>query len=303
MKPSRILLIPILCLSVVVADATIINKVIIGQDDPSINFPYEYETVGVLPGANLRLQSPNGILIHSGPDLLPVVHIRGNGFVGIGGQSPTTPFDVVTNPDSRIQFSATKGTLVAGNNNGGSIYFGADVTTGNNMPTAAIESSWGGAHTPQIAMGVIREQNRRSAVLFDFSGNSIFYSYNTERMRLNRDGKLGIGTTSPTHALTVNGPIRAKEVIVDTGWADDVFASDYRLASLKEVEAHIEQEGRLPGMPSAKEVAENGLSVGEAQSLLLRKIEELTLHVIRLEKKNEQLEQRLAEITEPKQLK
>ncbi|AHF90390.1 hypothetical protein OPIT5_09445 [Opitutaceae bacterium TAV5] len=122
-------------------------------------------------------------------------------------------------------------------------------------------------------------------------------------MRLNRDGKLGIGTTSPTHALTVNGPIRAKEVIVDTGWADDVFASDYRLASLKEVEAHIEQEGRLPGMPSAKEVAENGLSVGEAQSLLLRKIEELTLHVIRLEKKNEQLEQRLAEITEPKQLK
>jgi hypothetical protein len=123
--------------------------------------------------------------------------------------------------------------------------------------------------------------------------------YFSPEFTITPSGNMGVGITYPTHKLTVNGPIRAKEVIVDTGWADDVFSSDYRLASLKEVEAHIGQEGRLPGMPSAKEVAENGLSVGEAQSLLLRKIEELTLHVIRLEKKNEQLEQKLTEIRKP----
>ncbi|EIP98833.1 hypothetical protein OpiT1DRAFT_03303 [Opitutaceae bacterium TAV1] len=225
------------------------------------------------------------------------LNITSEGRVGIGVY-PNAEFDM-GGVGGRIQFTRTQSTLVEGNNNGGAIYFGADIAAGNNNPTAAIETSWGGVHTPQIAMGVIREQNRKSAVLFDFSGNAVFYSYNTERMRLNGSGNLGIGTASPTHKLTVNGPIRAKEVIVDTGWADDVFLPDYRLASLKEVEAHIEQEGRLPGMPSVTEVAENGLSVGEAQSLLLRKIEELTLHVIRLEKKNEQLEQRLAEITEP----
>lgn len=117
-----------------------------------------------------------------------------------------------------------------------------------------------------------------------------------EMFSILNNGNVGIGVTWPSHKLAVNGPIRAKEIIVDTGWADDVFSPDYNLSSLREVEAHIEQEGRLPGMPSAKEVAENGISLGETQSLLLRKIEELTLHVIRLEKKNEQLEQRLIEI-------
>ncbi len=46
-------------------------------------------------------------------------------------------------------------------------------------------------------------------------------------------GNIGIGTTSPSHKLAVNGTIRAKEIIVDdTGWADYVFADDYRLAPL-----------------------------------------------------------------------
>ncbi len=109
-------------------------------------------------------------------------------------------------------------------------------------------------------------------------------------MRILSNGNVGIGTTSPTHKLAVNGTIRAKEVIVDTGWSDYVFDPAYRLAPLSEVEQHIKTEGHLPGIPSAREVAEHGVSMGEMQSKLLAKIEELTLHQIEQEKRIERLE-------------
>lgn len=103
-------------------------------------------------------------------------------------------------------------------------------------------------------------------------------------MTVDQSGMVSIGTNTPTHPLTVNGAIRAKEIIVDTGWSDYVFESGYRLAPLSEVEQHIKEKGHLPDVPSAKEVAAKGVSVGESQALLLRKIEELTLHLIAQEK-------------------
>jgi hypothetical protein len=107
-------------------------------------------------------------------------------------------------------------------------------------------------------------------------------------------GNVGIGTTSPgTYKLAVNGTIRAKEVIVDTGWSDYVFADDYRLAPLSEIEAHIKAEKHLPGIPSADDVEAGGVSLGDMQSKLLAKVEELTLHLIRIEKENTELRQRV----------
>lgn len=105
------------------------------------------------------------------------------------------------------------------------------------------------------------------------------------RMIITSAGNVGVGTTSPSHKLAVNGAIRAKEVIVEsTGWSDYVFADDYRLSPLSEVEKHIKSNGHLPGIPSASEVAQQGVSLGEMQSKLLAKIEELTLHLIAQEK-------------------
>jgi len=104
------------------------------------------------------------------------------------------------------------------------------------------------------------------------------------------NGNWSLNNTNMPHALTVNGAIRAKEIIVDTGWADDVFSEGYKLASLAETESYIQSNGHLPGIPSAKEVEANGVSIGESQSLLLRKIEELTLHMIQVEKRVAELE-------------
>ena len=99
------------------------------------------------------------------------------------------------------------------------------------------------------------------------------------------DGNVGIGTTNPTQKLSVNGTVQAKEVIVDSGWSDFVFDESYKLKALSETEAFIKTEKHLPGIPSAKEVAKQGVSVGEMQAKLLAKIEELTLHVIEQEKR------------------
>ncbi|KAB5483627.1 hypothetical protein [Flagellimonas hadalis] len=95
---------------------------------------------------------------------------------------------------------------------------------------------------------------------------------------------LGIGTTDPgTYKLAVKGKIRAEEIKVETGWADYVFEEGYSLPTLEEVEKHIKEKGHLINIPSAKEVAENGIELGKMNKLLLEKIEELTLYVIELE--------------------
>jgi hypothetical protein len=111
-------------------------------------------------------------------------------------------------------------------------------------------------------------------------------------MYIKQNGNIGIGTTNPTYKLAVNGTIRTKEVIVETGWADYVFEKDYKLPSLKEVEQFIKKNKHLPEIPSAQEIQKNGLSVGEIQTKMMQKIEELTLYVIELQKQIDELKKK-----------
>jgi hypothetical protein len=116
------------------------------------------------------------------------------------------------------------------------------------------------------------------------------------RMTITKAGQVGIGTATPcvgsvsNCALAVKGAVRANEIIVDTGWSDYVFDAGHRVAPLSEVADYIAQNHHLPDMPSSEEVAKSGVSVGEMQSKLLAKIEELTLHLIQDEKKIAELE-------------
>ena len=76
-------------------------------------------------------------------------------------------------------------------------------------------------------------------------------------------------------------------------WSDHVLQDDYDLKPLSEVESFIEQEGHLPGVPSAEEVKDSGYTVHEMTRTLLEKVEELTLHTIAQQKA---LEEQQAEI-------
>lgn len=103
------------------------------------------------------------------------------------------------------------------------------------------------------------------------------------------DKNVGIGTTDTKgYKLAVAGNMIAESVKVQlrSAWPDYVFAKDYTLPSLKETEKHIKENSHLPGIPSAAEVKSNGLDVGEMNAKLLKKIEELTLYVIDLNKKS-----------------
>jgi len=74
-------------------------------------------------------------------------------------------------------------------------------------------------------------------------------------------------------------------------WPDYVFEKGYELKPLTEVENFINTEKHLPGVSSAKTIAENGLNLGEMQKMQMEKIEELYLHLIALEKRVKQLEE------------
>ncbi|MDG3581258.1 hypothetical protein [Galbibacter pacificus] len=107
-------------------------------------------------------------------------------------------------------------------------------------------------------------------------------------------GNVGIGTEDPgSWKLAVNGKIRAKEVKVETSWSDFVFENDYELPTLEEVEKHIQEKGHLKDIPSDKEVAKEGIYLGEMDAKLLQKIEELTLYIIEQNKRIEALEDKL----------
>ena len=124
----------------------------------------------------------------------------------------------------------------------------------------------------------------------------------TERMTIESNGNVGIGTTSPDAKLAVNGNIHTKEVKVDlVGWPDYVFEEEYHLPTLQEVETHIEEKGHLQNIPSAKKVEENGIKLGEMNSKLLQKIEELMLYTIQQQKEIEELKNEISELKKVKE--
>jgi hypothetical protein len=111
-------------------------------------------------------------------------------------------------------------------------------------------------------------------------------------------GKVGIGTITPEARLSVDGNIQCEEieVVVVQGTAPDyVFEKDYNLLPLKELEAYINQNKHLPEVPSAKEMEADGLNLREMNLLLLKKVEELTLHLIEVKKEVGQLKDQLAQ--------
>lgn len=177
------------------------------------------------------------------------------GRVGIGVTNPVYPLTVMV-PSNSNAFSVTDGTT-------GLIIQTISAATQN----AGIIGSYNGYYNDLD----IRSTNTVGSQLY-----------------LNTSGNVGIGTASPTEKLSVKGKIRAQEIKVETAnWPDYVFAKDYQLPSLQETERHIKDKGHLPGIPSAEEVKANGVDLGEMNTKLLKKIEELTLHLINLEKNND----------------
>ncbi|WP_062061246.1 hypothetical protein [Aquimarina longa] len=108
-----------------------------------------------------------------------------------------------------------------------------------------------------------------------------------------REGKVSIGTTTipEGYTLSVEGKIICEEMTVQLkkDWGDFVFNNGYKLDPLSAIEAYIDENNHLPGIPSAKEIEESGIELGEMQRLQMIKIEELTLHLIQANKEKEKV--------------
>jgi hypothetical protein len=126
-----------------------------------------------------------------------------------------------------------------------------------------------------------------------------------------KNGIIGIGTLNVNcnncsdYRLFVKDGIKTEKIKVEfadvNGWADYVFNKDYQLMPLDEVKKFVDENKHLPEVPTAEKVVENGLELKEFNALLLKKIEELTLHVIQLNENISRQEKRINELENKKQ--
>ena len=140
-----------------------------------------------------------------------------------------------------------------------------------------------------------------SSVIIDSNGYmGIGTTVPKAKLHVNSSMVIGASTTLPAtgYLLSVNGKIISEEVRVqlDADWPDYVFENTYRLKPLSEVERFIANHKHLPDIPSAKEVAKDGILLGDMQKKMMEKMEELTLYVIQLDKENQQLRREIADI-------
>ncbi|MGF7076258.1 hypothetical protein [Mucilaginibacter sp. 3215] len=202
-----------------------------------------------------------------GNPLLPtlVINATANGAssagnVGIGTLTPIAPFHVFTNTD-------TYG-IVTGDGSNSNLRISG--TTGGPTGYGLLQTFIGGGAT---AGGILS---------------------------LQRDaGNVGIGTSDTKgYKLAVNGSAIATAVFVKlySTWPDYVFKPTYQLRPLAEVKTYIDQNQHLPEVPSADEIAKDGLNLGETNKLLMKKVEELTLYLIDNEKKDKEKDKQLEEL-------
>ncbi len=164
--------------------------------------------------------------------------------------------------------------------------------------------------TGPVAIGRISSIRTNRAVSgdADIAFSTFSNSVLGERMRITDNGSLCIGTANPNgYKLAVNGSVVATAVTVKayTSWPDYVFTPSYQLPSLTDIKTYIDQNQHLPEMPSAADVEKNGLNLGEVNTLLTKKVEELTLYLIEKDKEikeqkalNQSFQEQLSQLAE-----
>jgi len=118
----------------------------------------------------------------------------------------------------------------------------------------------------------------------------------SDRLVVTNAGGVGIGTTDTKgYLLAVNGSAIATSMTVklNSNWPDYVFKPNYRLPDLATLKTYININHHLPDVPSADEIAKDGLDLGDMDKLLMKKTEELTLYLI---EKDKQLKEQQAQI-------
>jgi hypothetical protein len=129
----------------------------------------------------------------------------------------------------------------------------------------------------------------------DFAIDKLVFNGKTSIGTANQPTNVG-GANTSAYNLFVKGGILSDEVRVRIGWADYVFDKNYELKPLNELEAFINANKHLPNVPSASQVAADGLNLGDISRIQQEKIEELTLYVIDQDKQLKAQQKEIAEL-------
>ncbi len=106
--------------------------------------------------------------------------------------------------------------------------------------------------------------------------------------------EIRVGTTGPAtgYIACIGGKLIAEEVRValEANWPDYVFKSGYKKLSIDELQDYVNEYNHLPGVPSACELEDNGLHLGQMQSKMMEKLEEQALYIMELNNRIKELE-------------
>lgn len=230
------------------------------------------------------------------------------GNVGLGTSTPLVKVDITGGGSS---LGVSRVVYVGNKNSSGNADVGVYI---GHKPYS--DPNFGGSGIPLISAysSIFSINGAASGGYIDFNtpktanttAAALTFGYSGELMRINRDGKVRIGSgandlkTPAGYKLFVEDGILTEKVKVavktTADWADYVFAEDYKLMPLTEVEQFTKENKHLPNVPSAEQMVQGGLDVAKMDAKLMEKVEELTLYLIEQNKENEKQAKEIEEL-------
>jgi hypothetical protein len=225
-----------------------------------------------------------------------------NGNVGINVTNPQAKLDIATDENiGAFQIYTTEGGFGLSSNPPGVgltpfafqvIHNDFDDLSGNWLSYTTAQLS----ATGNLSLGNFASINATNQLNLAQKGLGVYKSTG-EQITPNQQILVGTDLAPGEYKLCIGGKAIAEEVVVrlQNIWPDYVFAPDYTMLTNAQLRQYIEQNGKLPYLPTAEEVAENGVALGETQTQLTRLVEELTLRLLEMEECIQELESQLTE--------